>query len=501
MSTYVHRARVSRALHASLAVSIASFLLACTRDAAPTATSGVGPAVALSITTPALSLVVGDGASVSARAVDAGNRTVAASVTWSSADPTIATVREGDGYVVGVSPGRTIVTARAGALAATAIVSVRRPDPVVAVSISRTAVSLIPGSVERLVPRAVDSTGRVANVSFEWVSANPAVATVGKTDGVVTAIAPGSTTVTVTTGTLSATATVSVIDFSGSFAFTRTSSSGGVFASDVLTYSTSDRSLRLLPRSPEFTSIAGAAWSPNGGQLVIEGVRAFFGPPQFEWLEYTSDLYVVDEPLSGASPWRALTTNGMSRSASWSPDGRRIAYVEQQVLFEKNHIAVIDAAGGVPVHLTRQDGYYGRPLWSPDGTRVAFSAWVDGSDQSQIFIVDADGSRLTRITPNVTSDYDPSWSPDGSRLVFVRFREETAGTYHFDIVISDVDGRNVRRVAAPAEFASAPAWSPDGRQIMFATPAGLYVVNADGSALTRITMPPANAFDGTPTWR
>ncbi len=169
MSTYVHRARVSRALHASLAVSIASFLLACTRDAAPTATSGVGPAVALSITTPALSLVVGDGASVSARAVDAGNRTVAASVTWSSADPTIATVREVDGYVVGVSPGRTIVTARAGALAATAIVSVRRPDPPVAVSISRTAVSLIPGSVERLVARAVDSTGRVANVSFEWV--------------------------------------------------------------------------------------------------------------------------------------------------------------------------------------------------------------------------------------------------------------------------------------------------------------------------------------------
>ncbi len=72
---------------------------------------------------------------------------------------------------------------------------------------------------------------------------------------------------------------------------------------------------------------------------------------------------------------------------------------------------------------------------------MAFSAWVDGSDQSQIFIVDADGSRSTRITPNVTSDYDPSWSPDGSRLVFVRFREETAGTYHFDIVVSDVDGQ------------------------------------------------------------
>ncbi len=36
---------------------------------------------------------------------------------------------------------------------------------------------------------------------------------------------------------------------------------------------------------------------------------------------------------------------------------------------------------------------------------------------------------------------------------------------------------------------------------MFATPSGLYVVNADGSDLTRITTPPANAFDGAPTWR
>ena len=234
MSTYVHHARVPRTLHASIAVIVAISLLACSRDAAPTATPGVGPAVALSITTPAVSLVVGDGASVSARAVDAGNRTVAASVTWSSADPAIATIRKVDGYVVGVSPGSTVVTARAGALSATATVSVRPPDPPVSVSISPNAVSVIVGGVERLVARAVDSTGRGANVSFEWMSADPAVATVGKTDGMVTAIAPGTTTVTVSTGTVSATATISVIDFAGSFAFTRTSSSGGRFASDVL---------------------------------------------------------------------------------------------------------------------------------------------------------------------------------------------------------------------------------------------------------------------------
>jgi len=448
-----------------------------------------------------LSLVVGDGGSFSAQGADARNRVTGVSVAWSSADPSIATVRQLDGYVVAVAPGSTTVTATSGTLTATAKVSVRPPDPPVAVSISPAVVSFIPGSVDSLVARAVDSTGRVANVLFEWASANPAVATVGKADGIVTAVAPGSTTVIATTGALSATAIISVIDFAGSFAFTRTSSSAGRFASDVLTYSSADGRLRSLPRSSEFASIAGLAWSPNEAQLAVEGVRAFFGPPEFEWLEYTSDLYVVDAATSGVSPWRALTTNGMSKSPSWSPDGRRIAYVEQEVLFERNHIALIDAAGGASVRLTRADGYYGRPLWSPDGARLAFSAFVTGTGQSQIYIVDADGSRSARISPDATSDYDPSWSPDGLRLAFVRFREEPRGTYHFDLAVSDVDGRNVRRVATPAGFASAPAWSPDGRQIMFATSAGLCVVNADGSALTRITTPPANAFDGAPTWR
>jgi Bacterial Ig-like domain (group 2)/WD40-like Beta Propeller Repeat len=487
-----------RGMLAALALS----LLACSGDIEPTTgVPGTGPTVAISVSPRALSLVVGDAGTFSAQGADARNRVTGVSVAWSSADPSIATVRQLDGYVVAVAPGSTTVTATSGTLTATAVVSVRPPDPPVAVSISRAALSVIPGSVDRLVARAVDSTGRVVNVSFEWASADAAVATVGKTDGIVTAIAPGFTTVTATTGALSATATVSVIDFVGSFAFTRTSSSAGRFASDVLTYSSADGRLRSLPRSSEFASIAGLAWSPNGAQLAVEGVRAFFGPPEFEWLEYTSDLYVVDAETSGISPWRALTTNGMSRSPSWAPDGRRIAYVEQDVLFEKNHIALIDAAGGASVRLTPADGYYGRPLWSPDGTRVAFSAFVAGIDLSKIYIVDVDGSRSTRISPDATSDYDPGWSPDGLRLAFVRFREEPRGTYHFDVVVSDVDGRNVRRVATPAEFAVAPVWSPDGRQIMFATPAGLYAVNADGSGLTRITTPPDNAFDGVPTWR
>src|SRR6476469_9376943 len=123
-------------LQALLAVGALS-VLACAGDTEPTtAPPGVGPTVAISVSPPVLSLVVGDGGSLSARGADARNQVTGVSVAWSSADPSIATVRQLDGYVIAVAPGSTTVTATSGVLTATAIVSVRPPDPAVAVSIS-----------------------------------------------------------------------------------------------------------------------------------------------------------------------------------------------------------------------------------------------------------------------------------------------------------------------------------------------------------------------------
>jgi uncharacterized protein YjdB len=200
-------------------------LLACD-GAAPTTPPAAGPAATLIVSPATLRLVVGDNGTLAARAYDLRNRAVPASLGWSSADPAVATVNDGNGAVVAVSPGSTTITATAGTISATAIVIVRPVDPPVAIVISTTSVALIAGGTERLVARAVDSTGRTATVAFQWSSENPVVATVGVTDGIVTAISAGVTKLTVTAGTISASATVSVVDI-GSFAFTRLTSSGG----------------------------------------------------------------------------------------------------------------------------------------------------------------------------------------------------------------------------------------------------------------------------------
>jgi uncharacterized protein YjdB len=132
-------------------------------------------------------------------------------VNWSSANNDIATV-SASGVVTGVRPGLVTITARTqdGGFTASAVVTVQ-PS-----TIAVTGVTVAPGSVTVNVGTPVTLTASVTpenatNKTVTWSSANNAIATVSGT-GVVTGVAPGSTTVTVRTqdGGFTATASVTV---------------------------------------------------------------------------------------------------------------------------------------------------------------------------------------------------------------------------------------------------------------------------------------------------
>jgi hypothetical protein len=84
------------------------------------------------------SLVPGDSVLAAASALDAAGRPVAAAVTWESSNPLAATV-DAAGWVRGVATGTSVVTARVGALAASADVVVAPPVLVGAGDIARCA--------------------------------------------------------------------------------------------------------------------------------------------------------------------------------------------------------------------------------------------------------------------------------------------------------------------------------------------------------------------------
>ena len=129
-------------------------------------------------------------------------------ITWSvaSASPTRATV-SATGLVTGVYPGNADVTVSIDGVTKTLRVVVTTAG----LTINSPTVVYV-GANASLTATAVDANGAVLpNVPVAWSSSNPGVATID-VNGVLTAIAAGSTQVTATDGTSRATATVRVIN-------------------------------------------------------------------------------------------------------------------------------------------------------------------------------------------------------------------------------------------------------------------------------------------------
>jgi Tol biopolymer transport system component len=123
---------------------------------------------------------------------------------------------------------------------------------------------------------------------------------------------------------------------------------------------------------------------------------------------------------------------------------------------------------------------------SGDEGLIAFVSDRDGNHE--IYVMEPDGSNQTNLTSHRASDSSPSWSPNGRELAFVSDRSGVA-----TIWLMGADGSDLRELIPGTE----PAWSPDGSQIAFADDldfdlvpaASIWVVNVDGTGLTRVTSP------------
>lgn len=130
-------------------------------------------------------------------------------VQWSSLDPAIASVDTG-GHVIGLAPGLARIQAIAVRKGDTALVLVRQV--VAAVTVTPAGDTLLPGEQRSFTASVTDSNGAaVAGAAVQWSSSSPATATVDA--GLVTAVAPGSVTISATAGGRSGTADVRVRPF------------------------------------------------------------------------------------------------------------------------------------------------------------------------------------------------------------------------------------------------------------------------------------------------
>jgi Tol biopolymer transport system component len=197
---------------------------------------------------------------------------------------------------------------------------------------------------------------------------------------------------------------------------------------------------------------------------------------------------------------------GRCYHATWSPDGKRLAFACREGEEKESTLRVWQADTGrttdIPLGARRLLGSArGRPVWSPDGSRFALQ--MERPDRSRgLFICAADGSRVVEVAPhhfgNTITEHLVSptvWSSDGSRVAFIGY--DAAGQDRICTV--DAAGGDLRVVTGPMAGVTALVPSGDGARVAFATGEGrpsaeqqdgwtdLWTMKADGGGARGLT--------------
>jgi len=226
------------------------------------------------------------------------------------------------------------------------------------------------------------------------------------------------------------------------------------------------------------------------------------------------DIYAMSP--DGSNPTR-LTQGGADRvvgrapynntGADWSHSKKLIAFHTNRGGFPE--IFLMNADGSDQLVLASL-GAAGAvfPSFSHSGNELCFNSQVGPRD---IYIVNIHGTGLTNLTNQTGDNLRCDWSPKSNSIAFGSTRDGNE-----EIYVINADGSDVVRLTGnllagqdPAPGADAnPAWSPKGDRIAFESnrhaplliPANpeIYVMDADGTNPVRLTF--FAGQDTKPTW-
>ncbi|MEQ1854154.1 MAG: hypothetical protein ABMA01_21495, partial [Chthoniobacteraceae bacterium] len=214
----------------------------------------------------------------------------------------------------------------------------------------------------------------------------------------------------------------------------------------------------------EIRLVQEPALSPDGSKLA------------FAW---SGDIWTV--PVKGGVAQRLTQHAARESSPSFSPDGRRIAFISERD--GSRQVYVMLAGGGEPRRMTWHTEGYHIKEWMPDGGSLLVGinrdfSWMRESRSQRLALLDLTRRRAEEV---LFDDYatDGSVSADGRRVLFTRegeswWRQGYRGSRASQIWLFNRDDATFKQIQGEAAECRWPLWKPGGKGFY-------YISNRDGA--------------------
>lgn len=247
----------------------------------------------------------------------------------------------------------------------------------------------------------------------------------------------------------------------------------------------------------------GNGWYVDGPAVSPDGLSVAY--TRYTDSTTVFDAYVANLDGSGARQVSAFS--GQEGPPSWSPDGHEIFFFSNETLYRQPPIL---PTGSERVPITTLSGTCqslendgpvsvstaGQIAWACNGSVIEVTS-PDGSTTTAVYTVPTQTTGTMRL-------FAPAWSPDDKRLAFLEITGVAPNGPRQKVLVKTIGNQGDNELLLATVPASGSleiggennifslCWTADGSRVVFNVPDGdpqshIWVVNADGSALTQVT--------------